>query len=253
MFADVARDAITAAMRVAKRDGIGAVAKRSLVHVADFLRAQRFLRDARSLSATASPEQVVDLVLSNRAVRPLQIKTEIVSLAETLTDLRPQRLLEIGTAEGGTLFVFCRCAAPNARVISIDLPGGGPFGGGYRAWRNPLYRQFAVASQTVRLIRADSHSATTLERVKSELDGRQLDFLFIDGDHTYEGVKRDFEMYMPLVREGGLIAMHDIALPPLNVGYGVHRLWAEIRDHFHVEEFVEDPSQGAKGIGLVWI
>jgi hypothetical protein len=34
--------------------------------------------------------------------------------------------------------------------------------------------------------------------------------LFIDGDHTYEGVRRDFEMYSPLVRKGGIIAFHDI-------------------------------------------
>jgi hypothetical protein len=33
--------------------------------------------------------------------------------------------------------------------------------------------------------------------------------LFIDGDHRYEGVRRDFEMYSPLVGAGGLIAFHD--------------------------------------------
>jgi predicted O-methyltransferase YrrM len=43
---------------------------------------------------------------------------------------------------------------------------------------------------------------------------KRLDFLFIDGDHTYEGVKQDFEMYTPLVRKGGLVAMHDIVPPP---------------------------------------
>jgi len=45
------------------------------------------------------------------------------------------------------------------------------------------------------------------------------DFLFIDGDHTYEGVEGDFEMYSPLVRRGGIIAFHDIVPgPPENVG-----------------------------------
>ncbi len=253
MLAEVVNDAITAAARVAKRDGLRGVVTRSLAHVGDFARARRFLRDARSLPASPSPEQIVDLVLSSRVVRPLQVKSEIVRLAEIVADLRPQALLEIGTAEGGTLFVFCRCAAPNAHVISVDLPAGGPFGGGYRAWRNPLYLKFAAAGQTVRLIRADSHSPATLEQVKCELAGRPLDFLFIDGDHTYGGVKRDFEMYLPLVRKGGLIAMHDIAPPPPNVDYGVNRLWAEIRERYQVEELVEYPSQGAKGIGLVWV
>jgi hypothetical protein len=32
------------------------------------------------------------------------------------------------------------------------------------------------------------------------LGGERVDFIFIDGDHTYEGVKRDFEMHSPLMR-----------------------------------------------------
>ena len=34
----------------------------------------------------------------------------------------------------------------------------------------------------------------------------EIDFLFIDADHTYEGAKHDFETYGPLVRKGGIIA-----------------------------------------------
>jgi 2-keto-3-deoxy-L-rhamnonate aldolase RhmA len=39
--------------------------------------------------------------------------------------------------------------------------------------------------------------------VKEVLGGQPLDYLFIDGDHTYEGVRKDFEMYGPLVRAAG--------------------------------------------------
>jgi predicted O-methyltransferase YrrM len=53
----------------------------------------------------------------------------------------------------------------------------------------------------------------TLEEVKRILGGEKADFLFIDGDYTYEGVKRDL-MYSPLVREGGIIAFHDICPHP---------------------------------------
>jgi predicted O-methyltransferase YrrM len=42
------------------------------------------------------------------------------------------------------------------------------------------------------------------------LKDNKVDFLFIDADHSYEGVKKDFEMYSPLVRKGGIIAFHDI-------------------------------------------
>lgn len=53
------------------------------------------------------------------------------------------------------------------------------------------------------LIRADSHKQETFEKVEKILNGRKIGFLFIDGDHTYEGVKKDFEMYNKLAVEGG--------------------------------------------------
>lgn len=45
--------------------------------------------------------------------------------------------------------------------------------------------------------------------VADTFEDNSLDFVFIDGDHTYEAVKVDFEMYFPKVRHGGLIFMHD--------------------------------------------
>ncbi|MEM1858754.1 MAG: class I SAM-dependent methyltransferase, partial [Desulfurococcaceae archaeon] len=160
--------------------------------------------------------------------------------------------LEIGTANGGTLFLFCQIAELDATIISIDLPGG-PFGGGYPEWRVPLYKSFAKERQRVHLIRADSHDPKTLGIVKRILGDRKLDFLFIDGDHTYEGVKRDFEMYSPLVRKGGIIAFHDIVPGPSeNVG-GVPMFWSEIKRSFTYNEIVKDWRQGGYGIGVIYV
>ena len=117
-------------------------------------------------------------------LRPSQIKEEILKLLELLKDIEPKVVLEIGTAEGGTLFLFTRVASSDATIISIDLPGG-MFGGGYPAWKIPLYKSFARAKQKIYLIRADSHNYKTLDKVKEILNGRSVDFLFIDGDHTY--------------------------------------------------------------------
>ncbi|MEM0235668.1 class I SAM-dependent methyltransferase [Thermofilum sp.] len=118
-------------------------------------------------------------------ITPMQIEEEIARLLNLLADLRPKALLEVGTASGGTLFLFCQVAQPDAIVISVDLPGG-PFGGGYPEWRIPLYKSFAKERQRIHLIRADSHDPKTLEIVKRILGDGKLDFLFIDGDHTYE-------------------------------------------------------------------
>jgi len=105
------------------------------------------------------------------------------------------------------------------------LPGG-PFGCGYSESKIPLLKSFAREGQNIHLIRANSHDTETLQKVKKILNGKNLDFLFIDGDYTYEGVKRDFEMYGPLVRKGGIIAFHDIVPSRYeNVG-GVPKFWS---------------------------
>jgi len=94
------------------------------------------------------------------------------------------------------------------------------------------------------LIRGDSHDSRTLERVKKILGGEELDFLFIDGDHTYEGVRRDFEMYSPLVRRGGVVAFHDVVPgSPEYVG-GVPRFWNEIKSKYNYLEVVKRLEPG---------
>lgn len=53
---------------------------------------------------------------------------------------------------------------------------------------------------------------------------RKIDVLFIDGDHTYEGVKADYNKYFPFVDKGGIIFMHDVGHPKLEV----KKFWEEI-------------------------
>ena len=77
-------------------------------------------------------------------------------------------------------------------------------------------------------IAGDSRLPKTVEELKARLSGRPIDLLFIDGLHTYEGVKSDYEIYGPLTRH--LIALHDIHTPKLHPGDSVDvaRLWNEI-------------------------
>jgi cephalosporin hydroxylase len=215
-------------------------------------------RAIRSLRRLSSHCQTIEeyLALVNRfrflgiRIAPLQVPSEIIRLLSLLARNPPKTVLEIGTAKGGSLFLFSRVAAENARLVSLDLPHW-PLGEGYAPWRERLYRSFARARQRVELLRADSHAPRTLERVKSLLEGRAVDFLFIDGDHRYEGVKADFELYSPLVRDGGLVGFHDI-VPGLPQGVGdVPRFWTELKRTHTVEEFVADWKQQAAGIGLL--
>lgn len=53
------------------------------------------------------------------------------------------------------------------------------------------------------------HQSATVAACWEEEVGRPVDFIFIDGDHSYEGVMADLRGWVPLMREGGLIVGHD--------------------------------------------
>lgn len=186
-----------------------------------------------------------------KSIQPRQNPVEIQTLYRHVCQLNPQRVLEIGTARGGTLYLWCQAATDDATLISVDLPGG-EFGGGYLDCRTPLYQQFARPQQTLHLLRADSHQPATFDHVQQLLSSAPLDFAFIDGDHTYEGVKADFNRFGPLVRPGGLIAFHDIV--PRTDGANIHvdRLWSELKPRHDCTDIVGPEGSGRQiGIGLL--
>lgn len=177
---------------------------------------------------------------------------EFVRLVELVAEYRPRTVLEIGTMKGGTLRAWCECATDDAVITSIDLPNGRWGGDQVSEEDAERLSTYAGEGQTLHLIRGDSHDPAIRARVRTPID-----FLFIDGDHTYEGVKQDFEDYSPLVVEGGLIAFHDILPHPQVPECDVCDLWAEIRDAYDTEEFtVEGDERGWGpwgGIGVIRI
>lgn len=185
-------------------------------------------------------------------IAPGQIREEFIPLLAAFQQLQPRTILEIGTEKGGTFFCFCKLAPADATLVSIDLPAG-LFGGGYPEWRIPIYQAFAQPGQTLHFVRGNSHAPETLEKLKTILGGRQIDFLFIDADHTYEGVKKDFEMYGPLVRKGGIVAFHDIVAYPKEYDNQVSVFWNEIKNRYRFEEFVRDWNQRWGGIGVLYV
>jgi len=72
------------------------------------------------------------------------------------------------------------------------------------------------------------------------MDDHPIDFLFIDGDHTYAGVRQDWEQYSPLVRSGGLIASHDEAMNYQDTH--VAQFWNEIKGGLKYTEYIYQPS-----------
>lgn len=150
---------------------------------------------------------------------------ELTEFTRILRAARPRTVLEIGTAQGGAFWLLCQISAPDAVLVSLDLPPVERNSGGLRMAIDlqPMKRP----DQTVHVVHGNSHNADVLERVRGLLGDRRLDLLFIDGDHTYDGVRQDYEMYRSLVRSGGLIAFHDIVHSHWP-GCQVDRFWHEL-------------------------
>lgn len=204
------------------------------------------------LRQTTTIEEMVDIIQQSRIIRSDQIPFEIGNLLKVVQRRRPLLLCEIGAAGGGTLAMISRVAQPDARIFSIDI--------NYPAERRAAYASLLLERQQLTCVEGDSHAEEIAGHVKEWLRGRQLDFLFIDGDHTYEGVKADYSMYSSFVASKGIIAFHDIVRDyktrygintTSNAG-GVPRFWREVSNtEAERLEFVEHPWQDGYGIGVL--
>lgn len=178
-----------------------------------------------------------------------QMPTEIRGLVERLQRMKARSFIEIGTHKGGNSFLFGHAIPGNELGIGIDLC----------VQNAAKLKYFSRPGQAYHPLHGDSQTASMRDRARALVGDKPLDFLFIDGDHRYEGAKADFELYSPLVRPGGLIAFHDIC-PDHRTLYGketgcyageVYRLWAELKARFETEELIENAGQDGFGIGII--
>jgi predicted O-methyltransferase YrrM len=203
-------------------------------------------RRARSLPSGISFGAAFEY--AQREVGITQVPDEIEWLFELVRSDRPRTVLEIGFDRGGTLFLWTRAATDDARLIAVDAAPPGALG----LWSPfPLtLRGFATGRQRVDLLMsADSHAPATVGRVRRLLNGGAVDFLFVDGDHSYEGAWSDFRTYGPLVRPNGLIAFHDVSPSPSADTEGTSRFWQEFKASHETDERVVD-HRGGFGIGV---
>jgi len=183
-------------------------------------------------------------------IEPMQNREEFFALLKIISLIRPRTILEIGTAKGGGLFLLGKIAEPNATIISIDLPGGKFGGEHFPSWKETIYESFGSTSQKIKLIRADSHDENTVKEITNLIGNNQIDFLMIDGDHSYDGVKKDFEYYSSLVSEKGIIAFHDIN-EEYNEGVEVYKYWQKIKPEHESFEIIENQKGLGFGIGII--
>lgn len=169
-------------------------------------------------------QQFIELCNANRGQGWASSDNELWEVASRVQSLEPNtRIVEIGVQSGKSLRVWEKIAGPDGLVIGVDI--GDNTAEQYFDKRPPI-------------IVGDSKSPDTLAKVKKALP--VLDFLFIDGDHSYEGVSSDFQMYSPLVRSGGLVGFHDLRIE------GIGRFFNSI-------PFSKSRWDDGYGIGLIYI
>ena len=199
-----------------------------------------------------SSRELAEIAIKKGALQKVK---ELSLLISFLKKRKLNTIVEIGTAKGGTLYAWCKIAQPEAAIISIDLPGG-PFGGGYTLSDVKKFRKYKKKKQKLYFIRKDSHKETTKKELLKVLKGKKIDFLMIDGDHRYSGVKKDWRLYSPLVKNNGLVAFHDILFHPKVSKCKVDKLWNEIKINYKHMEFTDkDDDRGWGqwgGIGVIY-
>lgn len=156
-------------------------------------------------------------------------KEDLKVLLPIIANINPAIVLEVGMHRGYSMQVW-RNAFPQIHLIGIekDPPTQDSYLEPYAIWNK------------------DSHEGIGYTE-------RNIDFLFIDGDHSEEGVRKDFEIYSPLVKKGGIIALHDVVYTspdPLSPVM-VKPLWDELKLQY---PFVEiKVGKNSTGIGVLFV
>lgn len=113
-------------------------------------------------------------------------------------------IVEIGTFEGRTAAAMA--AATAGEVYSIDIFRAGRLGICYGEQIAHLTRRRRKLAN-LHLIKGSGHEvAKTFDR--------EIDLVFVDADHSYNGAKQDWDDWTPKLRTGGMIALHDSRLAP---------------------------------------
>ena len=170
-----------------------------------------------------------------------------IPFAMLLIDLlRPRVVVELGTSNGTSYCAFCQAVKQlqlDTRCYAIDTWRGDEQNGYYgdeifadlQRHHDPLYGGFSSLIQS------------TFDQALDNFEDGAIDLLHIDGYHTYDVVKHDFESWLPKMSDRGVILLHDINVRERD--FGVRQLWEELQPRFPHFEFTHELGLGVISIG----
>ncbi len=164
-----------------------------------------------------------------------------------MTVARARRYVELGTHNGMSLLSAVQASRPidGSQCIGIDTWAGDEHAGTYDedVFLGFRDRARAVAPDDLLFIRASFNEARILFAPGS------IDVLLIDGLHTYEAVKNDFESWLPAMSDRGIMLFHDTHAR--GHGFGVWRLWDEIRADYPSIDITHSYGLGVAVVGQI--
>ncbi len=174
-------------------------------------------------------DRIWALALKHSAIqKKREFETLLQLLQQAPVGLMGARVgIEIGTRHGGTTSALCQITDV---LVSVDI--------GDVSSRLTPKEDF----EGCHFIHGHSQGEDTLERVEKIIPKGSADYVFLDGNHSYEDIKADYFAYRDFVEPGGFIIFHDICVTDYTdqIGIEVGKFWLElIVDEPHCLALVE--------------
>ena len=155
--------------------------------------------------------------------------------------VRPPVLVELGVDRGESYFAFCQSAQENktgTRCFGVDTWRGDQHAGGYdeTTFAQVFGHNRANYDAFSTLIRADFDTA------RQQFEPESIDLLHLDGLHTEAAVRQDVDSWLPKLRPGGILLLHDVDVRKRD--FGVWKVWAELQEGGRFWTFHQGPGLG---------
>jgi hypothetical protein len=147
--------------------------------------------------------------------------------------IKPGVFVELGTHTGASYFAFCQSISENktgTKAYAVDTWVGDEHAGFYD---ESVFRSVEEANQRYKSF--STLLRTTFDEASKSFDDKSIDLLHIDGLHTYEAFKHDFDTWFPKLAENAVVLLHDTNVRKDD--FGVYKFWAEVAASYPSMEF----------------